>query len=212
MTKQFHPSVCIQQKWVCMFAKRQTRMFIAAPFITARNYWETTQISFNSRTAFHKFGISNRTLYSNEHMNHCSVSMNYVSQIQCWANEATNRRVHSIEFYLHKGLKQANLISAVREQDSGQLPLVGGQVQVVPGTDTQRAAGCQQHSVTSSECWIHWCAHFVKINQVGHLRFVDVFVCMYVIHQQNIYFKVFRKNIACNYSSKYQVPELLPQS
>lgn len=58
MTQLFHLSLRIQQKWVCMFTKRQTRMFTAVPFITARNYWETTQISINSKTGFLKFGKS----------------------------------------------------------------------------------------------------------------------------------------------------------
>ena len=67
MTQNFYPLVCIQQKSVCTFTKRWISLFRAAQFVLTRNYWKTTQISINSRTAFKNLAyLCNGILYSNE--------------------------------------------------------------------------------------------------------------------------------------------------
>lgn len=91
MTQQLHPSVRIQQKGVCVFIKRQASVFIAAPFIIARNYWEAVQTSINNRTAFSLILANpyDRILCSNDYMNYGYIHMN-------WANEAKNRRGNAV--------------------------------------------------------------------------------------------------------------------
>lgn len=61
--------------------QKTARVFIAAPFIIARNYWETIQMSINSRTAFSLILANpyDRILCSNEYMSHGYIHMNYIS-------------------------------------------------------------------------------------------------------------------------------------
>lgn len=77
-------------------------MFRAAPFIMARDYWETLQMSINSKTAFSLILASphDRILCSNKYMSHGYIHMNYISYMVEQMKPKTEYRVLYNSIYI----------------------------------------------------------------------------------------------------------------